>query len=130
MTELVAFGGKILSGMRIGRNIGARAPCDFNPCGANGLKFFRIIGHQLERADVEEAKNFYRERIITQVHCMSKPEIGFNRVEPLILQLIGAEFLCQADAATFLKLVDQYSSALLRNGAQGKMKLLIAVAPH
>ena len=31
MTELVAFGGKIVSGMRIAWNIGAHAPYDFNP---------------------------------------------------------------------------------------------------
>ena len=88
-------------------------------------RFFRIIGHQLERANVEEPKNFYRERIITQVHRMSKSKIGFDCVEPLILQLIGAEFFHQADAATLLMLIDEHSCALLRDCAQRQMKLLI-----
>jgi len=130
VTELVAFGGKIFSGMGIGRNIGAHSSCDFNSRRAHGMNFFRIIGHQLEFANVEEPKDSYRERIIAQVDCVSKLEIGFSCVEPLILQLIGAEFFNQADAATFLKIVDKHSSALFRDCTQGQMKLLIAITPH
>jgi len=130
MTEHVAFGGEISSGMRIRWNISAHASCNFNPCRANGLNLVRIVGHQLQLANVEEPQDFYRERKIAQIHCVSKPEIGFNCVEPLILKLIGAEFLNQADAAAFLMLVDEHSSASLRDCAQGQMKLLITVTPH
>jgi len=130
MAELVAFGGKILGGMRICWNIGAHAHYDFNPRGAHGMDLVRIICHQFERANSKDPKYFHRKRIIAQVHGMPKSKIGFDCVEPPILQLIGAEFFHQADAAALLMLVNKHSSALLRDGAKGKMKLLIAVAPH
>lgn len=130
MTEHVPFGGKISSRMRIRWNIGAHTPRDFNPCRANRMNLVRIVGHQSQRANVEESKDFYRERIIAQVHRMSKPEIGFNGVEPLILQLIGAEFFIQAYTAAFLMIVDKHSGAFFRDSAQSKMKLLITVTPH
>jgi len=130
MAEPVAFGGKIFGGMRISWNISAYASHNFNSRRANGINLFRVIGHQLERAKIEEPKDFYRKRIIAQVHWVSKPKVGFNCVEPLILKLIGAEFLNQADTATFLMLVDKHSSTLLRDCAQSKMKLLITVTSH
>ena len=94
------------------------------------MNLLRIIGHQLERTNVEEPKDFYGVPITAQVHSMSKPKIGINCVESLILQLIGTEFLDQADAATFLMLVDKHSRALFRDCAQGQMKLLITVTSH
>src|SRR5580658_3148263 len=116
--------------MRIRWNIGAHALCNFNSRTANGINFFRIVGHQLERANVEEPKDSYRKRIIAQIHCVPEPKVGLNCVEPLILKLIGAKLFNQANAASFLMLVDQHSSTLLSDCAQGQMKLFIAVTSH
>ncbi len=50
-------------------------------------------------------KNLHRELVITQINGMSQAQIRFDRIEPLILQCIGAQFFHQTDAAPLLMLV-------------------------
>ena len=54
--------------------------------------------------------------------------VGFDRVEALILELVGAEFGHEADAAAFLLLVEEDAGAFGGDGAEGEVELVVAVA--
>src|SRR5437762_13894113 len=54
--------------------------------------------------------------------------IGFNRIVSGVLKLISEELVHQPDAAAFLKLVDQNTSASRGDALQRKVELCAAVA--
>ena len=54
--------------------------------------------------------------------------VGFDRVEALVLQFVGLELGQEADAASFLLLVDQHASAGLGDHLQRHLELLLAIA--
>ena len=53
-------------------------------------------------------------RIIALVVGKAQPAVGVDRVEPAILQRIGAQLVGEADAAPFLAQVEQHAAAGLR----------------
>ena len=64
----------------------------------------------------------------SRVRFKSELPVGLNGIEPLVLQLVGLQFINQADAAAFLREVEHDSGRLLRNLAQGKLQLRPAIA--
>jgi hypothetical protein len=54
--------------------------------------------------------------------------IRFYRVEPLVLQLVGLDFLDDADAPAFLRQIDEHARALAADHVEGHVKLVAAVA--
>ena len=54
--------------------------------------------------------------------------VGFDRVEAGVLQFVGLQLGHQADAASFLLLVDQDAGAFVADHRQRKFELLAAIA--
>ena len=54
--------------------------------------------------------------------------IGFDRVEPGVLQRVGLELRHQADAAPFLMFIDHQAASFLGDGSHGDLQLVAAVA--
>ncbi len=59
---------------------------------------------------------------------MAEHDVGLHRVVPLILKVVGTEFIQQANPASFLTKVQQDASPLLRDPTQRRIELLSAVA--
>src|SRR5262245_30906192 len=54
--------------------------------------------------------------------------IGFNGIHPqILLKLVGAKFVDQADASAFLQLINEDSRTFFRDGALCKFQLFAAV---
>ena len=54
--------------------------------------------------------------------------IGFDRIEPFVLQLVGFDLLDQADAAAFLRQVNQHAAAFAADHIERHVKLVAAIA--
>ena len=62
------------------------------------------------------------------VGLVAEFEVGFDGVEALVLELVGAELGHEADAAAFLLLVEQDAGAFVGDVAEGEVELVVAVA--
>ena len=66
--------------------------------------------------------------IVALVGFEAEMMIGFNGVVPGVLELIGLQLIHQADAPSFLKLIDQDSGAAFGNSFQREVELIAAIA--
>ena len=73
----------------------------------------RIVGQQPHRIDPEAAQHCRGETIVALVIGETEAAVGIDRVEPAVLQLIGAQFVGQPDAAALLAQVKQHPAASL-----------------
>ena len=68
--------------------------------------------------------------VVAQVGAVAQGQVGLDGVEPLVLEVVGADLLDQADAAALLGQVDQGADALVADHLQGHVELVAAVAPE
>ena len=93
-----------------------------------GLNFFRVVGDEADGGDAEELEHLGGEFEVAAVGLVAEFEVGLDGVAPLILEGVGLELGHEADAAAFLVLVDENAGAFGGDEAEGKMKLVVAVA--
>ena len=65
---------------------------------------------------------------VAAVGFVAEFEVGFDGVEALVLELVGAELGHEADAAALLLLVEEDAGAGVGDGGHGELELLAAVA--
>ena len=66
--------------------------------------------------------------VTAQVRVESQALVGFHGVGAMVLQLVSAELVEQADAAALLMLVDEQAAALLGDALERNFKLRAAIA--
>ena len=72
-----------------------------------GLEFLRIIGHEANPIHSEMAEYIRAQCVVAMVGFKSQMMVGFDGVLSFILQLIGHEFVHQADPTALLQLIDK-----------------------
>lgn len=128
MTQSASLGSDVVCGMRIDRNIGANPLGYLDACREHGSNLLRVIRHQAHGANLETAENLYRELIVTAVHRVTKVEIGVHRIQPPLLQFVGAQLFHQPDTAAFLMLIEKKPCTFLCDRTQRQMQLVMTVA--
>ena len=78
--------------------------------------------------DPERAQHRRGMAIVALVVGKAEPPIGIDRVEPAVLQRIGAELVGKADPAAFLAEVEQHAAAGLADDPQRFLELRPAIA--
>ncbi len=79
---------------------------------------------------VEVAKNLRANAVVALVGLEPEPFVGFDRIEPLVLQLVRANLVGEPDAAAFLVEVEQDATSLGGDPSHGRVELRPAVAPQ
>ena len=74
--------------------------------------FSGLLESSRTRRQSEIAQNRAGQLVVAQVGIEAQALVGFHRVGALVLQLVGAQLVQQADAAALLVLVDQQAAAL------------------
>ena len=62
----------------------------------------------------EIAQHLDAHAVVPLVGLEAEPLVGFDRVEPLVLQFVGADLVRQADAAALLVEIQQDAAPLCR----------------
>ena len=92
----------------------------------------RIVGHQANRLYAQQVEHPRRHGEIARFIGQAQPGVGIHRIKALILQLIGAQLVDEADAAPFLAQIEQHAPAarvgLLRHRGQRGVQLRPAIA--
>ena len=58
-------------------------------------RFFGIVGHQPHVSNPKHVEHLGSHTIIPQIFLESKPVVGFHRIDPIFLKLIGFQFIEQ-----------------------------------
>jgi hypothetical protein len=112
----------------LARNGGGDTLCDGDACAFERGDLFWIVGHEAHGANAEELENFRGQLELAVVGAVAESVVGFDGVEPGVLELVGAEFGHEADAAAFLLLVEQDTGALVGYAGEREVELVVAVA--
>ena len=112
----------------VGRDDDRHDLVDVQPVAFQSGAFERVVGHQAHVFDPQLADDAGPDAVIAFVDAESQPQVGFGRVEPLVLQLVGFDLVAQADAAPLLVEVDDRAFAFALDHAHGFVELFAAVA--
>src|SRR5215469_2900394 len=74
-------------------------------------------------------KDIGTEFVAAVVGFESEMVVGFDRVVAGVLKLIGQQLVYEANATSFLKLINQDAGTAFGNFAQGEVKLIAAITP-
>ena len=89
----------------------------------------RIVRKQPHSADPERFQGLRGKGVVSRIGRESEPAICFHRVETLVLQFIGLQFIDQANAAAFLREIEHNTGRFFRDLPERKLELCAAVAP-
>ena len=101
---------------------------DAKPVALQPGPFERVVGHQAHVADAQLADDAGPHAVVAFVGLEAQFEVGVHRVETLILQFVGVDFVAQPDAAPLLIEVDDGAPAFAVDHLHRLVELLAAVA--
>src|SRR5215217_795436 len=107
MTALLALGREIIGIVRVRRHVMGYALDNLDSIGPKSGHLVRIVGQQPDRVDPERSKHGGRMTIISLVIGKSEAPIGVDRIQPSILERIGAQLVGKTDPAPLLPQVEE-----------------------
>ena len=102
---------------------------DFEAVAGQANHLARIVGEQPDFAHTEVRKDLRTDAVFAKVHREAEPAVGFDRVEPLLLQLVGMDFRRQADATALLPHVNEHAGTVHGDLPHRLVQLRSAIAP-
>ena len=95
-----------------------------------GICLLRIVGEEADPPQAQILEQLDPDAIVAGVGLVAEGQVRLDRVEPLILQLVGLDLLDEPDAAALLRKIDEYAAALPADPFEGHVQLVAAVAPQ
>ena len=93
MSQFVRFGVQITFVFHIFANMERDTFDDIDACIFQRLNFFRIVGQQFDRADIQMVVDLLGKRKVARINGESECEVGFDRIHPFVLKFIGTDFV-------------------------------------
>src|SRR5207253_5287079 len=90
-----------------------------------------LLGIVRQQPDLRQPKVFEQldsDAVVARVGLEAEREVRFDRVETVVLQLIGLDLFDQPDAAAFLWQIDEYAGPFAADHVEGHVKLVAAIA--
>lgn len=128
MSHFFALGFEVALEGGFDGDLGGEALDDLDAGGFEGGDLLRVVGEEADLGDAEVLEDGGGELEVAAVGLEAKLEVGFDGVEALVLQLVGAELGHEADATALLLLVEQDSGALFGDTRECEVELVVAVA--
>src|SRR5258708_25396585 len=128
MAELLLLRAQVGEGLRRGQRF-ARDACDDLDAGVGErADLARVVRQQADAANAERVYDRGGQAELAVVGHESQREIGADRIQPDVLQLVGAQLRHQTDAAALLMVVDHEAAALDVGEPHRARELLGAIA--
>ena len=128
VAHLVALGFEVALEGGFGGDGGGDALDDGDAGGFEGGDLLGVVGDEADAGDAELAEDGGGEFELAVVGAEAEAFVGFDGVETLVLQFVGAELGHEADAAALLLFVEQDAGALAGDEAEREVELVVAVA--
>ena len=88
----------------------------------------RVVRQQADLAEPEVDEDLGADAVVAQVGRQAELQVRVDGVEALLLELVGAQLVEQADPAALLREVEEHALALLLDAHERVLELLAAVA--
>ena len=88
----------------------------------------RVVREDADRGQPEVGEDLVADAVVARVGREAELDVRLDRVEALLLQLVGAELVQQPDPAPLLGHVEEHAAALARDLRERLLELLAAVA--
>ncbi len=102
MSHFFFFDAEVAFVVRVGGNTDGDLFFDGYSIAGEPDNLFGVIGQKAHTADAEVNEDLCPDAVFAQVWRKTKLDVGFDSVQTLFLEFIGADFLMQTDAAAFL----------------------------
>jgi hypothetical protein len=96
--------------------------------GLKGSDFLGVVGHKSDPGDTECVENLGGKLVGAAVGGEAELDVGFDSVEAVVLELVSTKFGHEANAATFLLLIEEDSGAFRGNALECELQLETAIA--
>ena len=128
VAELVPLGAQVRLVVRVGDVRDRDLVGDRQPVAGQAGDLLGVVGEDADARQPEVDENLGADAVVAQVGRQPELKVRLDRVEALLLELVGAQLVEQADAAPLLAEVEQHSQPLAFDPRQRGFELLAAVA--
>ena len=92
------------------------------------VSLLRVVREDADRRQPEVGEDLDADPVLARVGGEAELEVRLDRVEALLLQLVGLQLVQQADAAALLRHVEEHAALLGADPRERELELLAAVA--
>ena len=128
MPHFCALGLEILRIVRVGLRFDRKLFDNIETVSFEADYFFRVVRQETDVADAEVDQYLCTGTILTEVRRKPQFFIGFNGIEALFLEFVGANFGCQSNSSSFLAHIDQHARTGFVDVLQCSVQLIAAIA--
>ena len=90
--------------------------------------FFGLFVNSRTFLKPEVLEQLDADAVVARVGLVAEGQVGFDRVQALVLQRVGFDLLGDADAAAFLRQIDEHAGPFVSNHVERHVQLIAAVA--
>src|SRR4051794_3651424 len=132
MPELVALGVEIALSLRDGRGDDRDLVDDAEVVAVidEGVGLLGVVREQSDLRQAQVLEDLQADPVVAGVRPVAEGEVGLDGVEALVLEVVRADLLDQADPAPFLGQVDEGPRPLVPDHGQRHVELVPAIAPQ
>ena len=112
----------------VGRHLERELFHDLNAVYFEAADLLGVVGEDAQPPQAQVAEDVGADAVVAAVDRQSEFFVGFDGIEPFVLQLVRPQLIVQPDTASLLTKIDQCPLARLLYHLQGRVKLLPAVA--
>ena len=128
VAHALGLGAQVALVVGVGHVLDRDLLADAQPVALQAVDLLGVVGEDPDRAQPEVDEDLGADAVLAQVGGQAELEVGVDGVEALLLELVGAQLVEQADAAPLLGEVDEHAAALALDHRQRRLELLAAVA--
>src|SRR5262249_37725792 len=128
VAELVALRREVAGVLRLRRRLDRDLLDDLNAEPLDPDDLLRVVREDPDGREAEVGEDLVADPVIPHVGCEAELEVRLDRVEPVLLQLVGLQLVEEADAPSLLCHVEKYTAVLGRYAFERLFELLAAVA--
>ena len=101
---------------------------DLDPVGAEFFDFGGVVGEEADALHAEVAQDVGGGPVFAFVGLVAEHQVGLDGIEPLVLQIVGAQLFCQPDPTAFLSQIDNGPLSEFSDALHGPVQLFAAIA--
>ena len=128
VAHAVALGAQVGLVVRVGGVLDRHLRRDRQPVALQPADLLRVVGEDADARQPEVDQDLRADAVVAQVDRQAELEVGVDRVQALVLEVVGAQLVQQADPAALLGEVEQDAGALALDHRQRRLELLAAIA--
>src|SRR5258708_9628323 len=130
VAELVRFRSQVANVVLVGGDHQRDPFHDLETEGLDPVVLARAVADQADLLHADVREDLRADPIVALVDRKAEGLVCLNGIHPLVLELVGAQLVDQADAPPLLAQVEDHTGALGRDHLHGSVELLLAVAPQ